>query len=65
MEIIPPDLVQMTRDSCKLSHITCMNGIVPAWAKGFDQDTSVFPRLGSPVRVRNFKSLKNFWKGKL
>ena len=38
---------------------------IPAWAKGFDQDTLVFPRSGSPVPFWNFEGLRNFWKGKL
>ena len=38
---------------------------VPAWANFSDQDTSLFPRSGSPVQFRNFESLRKFRKGEL
>ena len=38
---------------------------VPAWAKGFNQYTLVFPQSVSSIQFCNFESLRNFRKGKL
>ena len=38
---------------------------VPAWAKGFDQDTSVFSMIGVTGSIPKFRNPENFWKGRL
>ena len=38
---------------------------VPVWAKGFDQDTSVFSMIGVTGLIPQFRKPKNVRKGKL